>query len=454
MAVDAMAHDARHKEHLRFGLSDDEGRKTFLRASHHACPQLQVSTLPLAQASRFYSAEPYEAVLADGEDTKTLLENLVAAKLGVANVDVTCPMVDLGIDSIVMIDLLEDLQKLFEQVPDLSAIDPQETLTDLAARLDQQRSTDTAAAKLCGVFAQTLNVSEVTEDQTLLDLCIDSLTAIDLIEAIANAFGSVLSVSDFDDDQTVAMIASKVIDDPQAQEPLVQVTVDQWRKGTGKHTLCFVHPVGGETACYRPLLEKVGPDVTVFAISDPKLRAIDPASQPIPAQAASYLAALGEHLDLTTSSVDLFGWSFGGWVAQEMAVQAERAGTPFNHVTMVDPPDPESGSRIGEFERAEIQSAFLYEIAPRLSGEDGSGQPLATQIAPELQNQLDRLVTCCALNMDAMKLHYPDKLGATPASVFVAKEAAEGLLVEKVAAQDQLRRLGRNPPHSSPRGCA
>ncbi|MEP5761234.1 MAG: AMP-binding protein [Litoreibacter sp.] len=440
MAVDAMTHDPLHREHLTYGLSDDEGRTIFLRALQCNYPQLLISTLPLDQARRFYQAEPNAQSAIDDADLETQIAKWIKIKLGFTDIDHTIPMEEIGIDSILMIDLLEMVQHAFGKAPELSAIAPKTTIADLATMLEQLNVTQTPLEKFCGLFAQILSVPRVVPELTLLELCVDSLNAIDLIEAIETTFGPTLSVSDFDDNQTVAMIMAKVADLTDTQLPVVEVNIEHWKTGIGKHVVCFVHPVGGETACYKPLLTKFGADVSIYAITDPKLRAIEPSSQTVPDQAQSYLAALGKKLDLGSVKVDLFGWSYGGWLVQEMAVQAERAETPFHHVAMIDPPDPECGSRIGGIDHADIQSALLFESALRLSTKNILGQTVGAPISPDPQNQPNRLVTCCALNIDAMRTHQPAPLLRTPASVFVAKWAAEGLLVEPVGAQDQLDR--------------
>ncbi|QUJ76787.1 AMP-binding protein [Sulfitobacter albidus] len=441
MAVNALARDAQHRAHLEVGLTDEEGRATFVQALRHGCPQVLISTLDLTEARQFYAPAPIAArASAARQSPLDLIVATVADLLDIENPDIDIAMADIGVDSLMMIDLLESLRAQFDTVPDLSAIAPDASIADLAELMQPVSPTAAPIDTLRAVFARTLGVSDVAADDTMLALCIDSLHAIDLIENIDAEFGTPLSVNDFSEERTVADVLRRIADDRPPPAALPPVTVERWRAGASGRIVCFVHPVGGETACYKPLLQRIAPDVTVLAIADPKLRAMDPGAQPLASQAAAYLAALKEQLGTDIASVELVGWSYGGWLAQEMAVQAEADGTCVAHVAMIDPPDPDSGERIGRIDRAEIQDAFLFELAPRLSSAARPGRPLETQIAPELQNQLDRLVTCCALNMQAMQTHRPRCLRRTQASVFVADTAAAGLLVTPVDAHAHLDR--------------
>lgn len=155
-------------------------------------------------------------------------------------------------------------------------------------------------------------------------------------------------------------------------------------------------------------------------------------------RAAAYLDALRREADRKTAQFALVGWSFGAWVAQEMSVQAEQHGAPFSNLTMIDPPEPDCGSRMEDPSEEEIQTAFLYDLAPRLQGHQQNGLTLDNKVAPELQYHLGKIVRCCKSNMQSMRGHTPNTLDRTVTSLYIAAETAEGLLVSPISPADHL----------------
>ena len=314
----------------------------------------------------------------------------------------------------------------FADASTLSAITGDMTVRDLAGLLSVE---DWSIGALTAMIGAATGGTDISPDDRFDVIGVDSLCAIDLIERITAARGMTLTLSDFGDDQTPAGLFARIA----GGMPTAKVTVDRWQKGSGHRTICFIHPVGGETTVYKPLLRMVGPDVTVLAIADPNLSGTARGLTTIRDRAAQFLAALS---DVDLRQLDLVGWSFGAWVAQEMAVQAQQQGAPLASLTMIDPPEPDCGLRLGHHSDAEIQTAFLHELMPRLGA--GGARPLDTRIAPELQNHLDRLVQCCALNMEAMRHHAPGDLRDTPTRLYIADRAAEGLLLAPIDATAHL----------------
>lgn len=106
--------------------------------------------------------------------------------------------------------------------------------------------------------------------------------------------------------------------------------------------------------------------------------------------------------------------------------------TPQTLLTMIDPPEPDVGARLREYSADEIQAAFLHDLLPNLTQQNGSNRPLDSKIAPELQSHLDKIVTCCALNMASMRQHRPRNLANTHVRIFIAAQTAQGLLVAPI----------------------
>ncbi len=99
-----------------------------------------------------------------------------------------------------------------------------------------------------------------------------------------------------------------------AFDPLVPI-----RAGGSRPPLFLVHPLGGHVLCYLPLVRALPPDQPVYAL---QAAGTGQGSTPLAVLediAASYLAAIRRVQP--EGPYHLGGWSFGGFVAYEMARQ-------------------------------------------------------------------------------------------------------------------------------------
>jgi len=110
--------------------------------------------------------------------------------------------------------------------------------------------------------------------------------------------------------------------------------------GSGdRPVLALMHPSGGDVLCYAGLARALDDLADVVALADPQLAGVTPdGPETVPGMAARYLDALraaGHRAPWL-----LGGWSMGGTVAQEMAVQAHEAGERVDLLAMLDSNDP------------------------------------------------------------------------------------------------------------------
>ncbi|KUZ72463.1 beta-ketoacyl synthase [Burkholderia ubonensis] len=139
------------------------------------------------------------------------------------------------------------------------------------------------------------------------------------------------------------------------------------RKGSGL-LIALVHPVGGNVLCYQDLATGWPGDPTIVAIRHPyadqnREAAYLSIGQLASRYRAALLAAHGRLPDL------LGGWSFGGIVAHEMAVQWEATGVSAPPLMIVDSPlhDGEFAMRLraldGEFDTDDITQVIQRWLA-------------------------------------------------------------------------------------------
>ncbi|QXE39155.1 hypothetical protein KQY30_15220 [Streptomyces sp. GMY02] len=226
--------------------------------------------------------------------------------------------------------------------------------------------------------------------------------------------------------------------------------------------MCLVHPVGGDIQAYRALVSALDPGPTVCLIADPALRHTDSArvgsgpahldsgpGLPAPGDTAPddttlddtepsntkpgdtdrpawtlterarrYHAALQARFPHGTWRWRLAGWSFGAWVAQAMAAEAEAAGRPADALYLLDPPPPDAGPRLGGYDEGQLQEVFAREL-----NQNASGDPLGE--GP--QAYAKRLAQCCRTNLTSMRDHRPPRLTRTPSTLWLAARSVSGL---------------------------
>jgi acyl transferase domain-containing protein/acyl-CoA synthetase (AMP-forming)/AMP-acid ligase II/thioesterase domain-containing protein/SAM-dependent methyltransferase/acyl carrier protein len=123
---------------------------------------------------------------------------------------------------------------------------------------------------------------------------------------------------------------------PRAQG--TNLLVELQRGHAAEHPLFLVHPIGGTVFHYRPLAHHLGLRPPIYGLRASGLEPGEVIDGNVESMAARYIEAIrarqpdGPYL--------LGGWSFGGMVAYEMAVQLQRAGEEISCVFMIDSPGP------------------------------------------------------------------------------------------------------------------
>lgn len=172
---------------------------------------------------------------------------------------------------------------------------------------------------LCEMLADILDLPEVGIDDNFFDIGGTSISAMRLVVTIEKRYGVSIPLAALITTPTVAELAQRL------RERSARLTFDPVVpiRATGdRPPLFLVHPLGGNVLCYVRLARHLGPDQPVYAL---QAAGADPGTQPlrsIPELAASYLAAIRRIRP--EGPYVLGGWSFGGFVALEMARQLWR----------------------------------------------------------------------------------------------------------------------------------
>jgi thioesterase domain-containing protein/non-ribosomal peptide synthetase component F len=192
-----------------------------------------------------------------------------------------------------------------------------------------------------------------------------SLVLARLTAAIEDSCGVQLTVRDLYLAPTPAEMAA-VIDeratDRSAVPGVARSALQPLRIGGGRPPIFLVHAVGGSAVPYLPLVELLDPAQPVYAFEAPGLhgrpdRPVRPGGT-IVSIAAEYLGELRRVQP--HGPYRLAGWSVGGMIAQQLAVDLRSAGEDVALLALLDAVPGEAGTQVPD--RAGLLSWFAHDL--------------------------------------------------------------------------------------------
>jgi thioesterase domain-containing protein/acyl carrier protein len=181
---------------------------------------------------------------------------------------------------------------------------------------------------VAGIYAQVLGVERVGVDDSFFDLGGDSLSAMRVIAAINTTLGVQLAVRTLFYAPSVRTLSEQLGKHDSAPEV---VPVEVFEEGSGV-PLCCIHDGLGLSWSYRALGTYL--DCPIIGINQiPHNGEAEPAS--IRSMAASYADRL--QAVYPAGPYKVLGWSFGGVVAHELAVELRRRGCEVERLVLLDP---------------------------------------------------------------------------------------------------------------------
>ncbi|MFE3181063.1 amino acid adenylation domain-containing protein [Streptomyces violascens] len=255
-------------------------------------------------------------------------------------------------------------------------------------------------------FREVLGLPEVATDVSFFDLGGDSMMSVQLLSRLRRA-GLVLTPQDIFEHRTVAALArvvreAKGTKSTEAVEPTkvadgrrtaldrpnaprrrgIRETSEEagngvllpLREAGDKAPLFCVHPAAGFSWCYAGLTSPLGTDRPVYGLQARGLDGPDVLPESLREMAADYL----DHVRSVqpTGPYHLLGWSFGGVVAHEMAVQLEESGESVETLAILDAhpggtdvvaaasAEAAPGSLAGRDVLAMLLEFFGYDLSP------------------------------------------------------------------------------------------
>ncbi|MET9348790.1 amino acid adenylation domain-containing protein [Streptomyces termitum] len=279
----------------------------------------------------------------------------------------------------------------------LPAPDPRATTTGRAPRTPHEEL-------LCALFAEVVGApGPVTADDGFFDLGGHSLLAMKLLGRIRAELGADLGMRDLFEAPTPADLARRLtgrLPDPAGTDALDVLL--PLRPGGTRPPLFCVHPAAGISWVYTGLLRHLDPDRPVHGLQARGLRGGSPAS--VTEIAEDYVREI--RAVQPEGPYHLLGWSFGGVVAQAMAVALQAAGQEVALLALLDglPADP---ARHAAAPPSDEPVDTLAELLASLGHDpaDGRGQAALTALLGEAA---DVLPTVFEQHRKLMAEHVPD----------------------------------------------
>jgi thioesterase domain-containing protein/acyl carrier protein len=206
---------------------------------------------------------------------------------------------------------------------------------------------------LAGIYAQVLGVERVGVDDSFFDLGGDSLSAMRMIAAVNTALDAHLAVRTVFEAPTVRSLSQRLRSDPISAQDVVPVQT--LKNGSGPPLFC-IHPGGGVSWPYQALGNYV--DCPIIGIQQIlQDEEVEPRS--IRDMAKNYADRIQGIYP--TGPYKLLGWSFGGAVAHEIAIELQRRGYVIARLILLDA-QPSIDSSVTEPDQPLGEQDILEEV--------------------------------------------------------------------------------------------
>ncbi|MFF1423044.1 amino acid adenylation domain-containing protein, partial [Streptomyces sp. NPDC058280] len=185
---------------------------------------------------------------------------------------------------------------------------------------------------LCRAFADVLGMEEVGADDNFFELGGHSLLAARLAGQVRTAFGIDLPLRTLYAAPTPAALAAALGEGAVARDFAFRTVLPLRETGSRTPLFC-VHAAGGLAWRYAEFLQHIPKDYPIYGIQASELLP-DGLPESIEEMAAAYVRAVREIQP--NGPYRLLGWSFGGLVVQEMAVQFAEHGEETELLAVLD----------------------------------------------------------------------------------------------------------------------
>ncbi|MBP2041482.1 amino acid adenylation domain-containing protein [Streptomyces avidinii] len=201
---------------------------------------------------------------------------------------------------------------------------------EAAVREEAHHSVNSFEANIGAAFAEVLGLESVGVDDDFFALGGHSLLAVRLVEALRER-GVAMAVRDLFAAPTVGRLMKRM--SLSSVQDALDVLLPIREQGERPPFFCF-HPAGGVSWCYMPLVRYVPEDVPLYGLQARGLDGTSELAGSIAEMAADYITQMRSVQP--SGPYHLLGWSYGGVLAHEIAVQLQAAGEEVGALVLLD----------------------------------------------------------------------------------------------------------------------
>jgi thioesterase domain-containing protein len=233
-------------------------------------------------------------------------------------------------------------------------------------------------ARLIQIWEAVLGRSGIGPARSFFDLGGSSFLALHLFARVNRAFECDLPVSTLFAGATVRNMADAVLEQKRSA-PAARASVVPLQPGGSLPPLFLVHAADRDVLGYVSLVRHLGPDQPAYGVRDVG----EDLARPLALIAGEHVAAI--RAVQPRGPYALAGWSFGGVVAFEMAVQLQRRGEAVSFVGLLDTIAPDVIRELRESDD-ELLVGLAQEFAERwrwafsLPPEELDGLPMEEKV--------------------------------------------------------------------------
>lgn len=228
--------------------------------------------------------------------------------------------------------ILERLPMLPNVKVDYSALPlPDEALTAKSTILVEPR--DALELQLVQIWEECLHVHPISITDNFFELGGHSLLAVRLLSQLQKRFSRHLSLASLLQRATIEQFAPLLRQQPDKHASSLLVGIQT--RGS-EHPLFLMHPTGGNVLCYASLAYHLGVNQPVYGLQARGLEGEEEPLDSIEEMASLYIQVLRNHQP--QGPYLLGGWSSGGLVATEVALQLHAQGQQVDLLVLFDPP--------------------------------------------------------------------------------------------------------------------